>query len=153
MFLELKLPNFPGEIQRGLAAPTPPMPPALSMNSPHFPPVCRGEVRRGEAGPPWVPGVLSTRITRRKKRAAEWQSRFILVALQEGSSRCWGWTELLISWLRGRIRPWGGEWARGGAGSVLFIVWSPYLTVSPASLCRGQMLKNILRKLRLREVR
>lgn len=27
MFLELKLPNLPGEIQRGLAAPIPPMPP------------------------------------------------------------------------------------------------------------------------------
>ena len=88
MFLELKLPNFPGEIQRGLAAPTPPMPPALSMNSPHFPPVCSGEV---SPDIPWSwlllisSGVPSTRITRRKRRAAERQNRLILVALQESS--------------------------------------------------------------------
>ena len=88
MFLELKLPNFPGEIQRGLAAPTPPMPPTLSMNSPHFPPVCRGEV---SPDIPWSWLLLissempSTRITRRKRRAAERQSRFIFVDSQEGS--------------------------------------------------------------------
>ena len=51
-------------------------------------------------------GVLSTRITRRKRRAAERQSRLILVvACRRAPEDAWdGQTELLISWLRGGIR-------------------------------------------------
>ena len=60
--------------------------PTPSKNSPHSPPVYRGEVNLPLS---WVccsyTGVLSTRITRRKRRAAERQSRLIFIALQEGS--------------------------------------------------------------------
>ena len=118
--------------------------PPHSMDFHHFPRTCRGEV---SLDLPWswvwcsYTGVLSTRITRRKRRAAERQSWFILVALQEGSWGCWGRTELLISWLRGGIRQWGGEWGRGGAGSVLFIAKSPskacLLLLSAGAKCPG----------------
>ena len=102
--------------------------PPPSMDSHHFPRICRGEV---SPDLPWswvwcsYTGVLSTRITRRKSRAVERQSWLIFVALQEGSWGCWGWTELLIPWQRGGIRQWWGEWERGGAGSVLFTAKSP----------------------------
>lgn len=53
-----------------------------------FPRSCRGEVRL-DLPSSWIwyifSGVLSTRITRRKRRAVERQSCLILVALQEGS--------------------------------------------------------------------
>ena len=65
---------------------TPALPP--SMDFYHFPRSCRGEVRL-DLPSSWTwcvfSGVLSTRITRRKRRAAERHSRFIFVALQEGS--------------------------------------------------------------------
>ena len=99
-------------------------PPNPSMDSPNFMRPCRGKV---SPDIPWskewcsYTGVPSTRITRRKRRAAERQRQFIFMALQESSWGCWRWTELLISWLRGGIRQWGGEWGRGGAVSVLFI--------------------------------
>ena len=83
------LPNVTGEIQRRLVAVWSKLAPSPSMNFHHFPPVCTGEV---SLDLPWswvwcsYTGVLSTRITRRKRRAAEKQSRLILVvALQEGS--------------------------------------------------------------------
>ena len=54
----------------------------------HCPRSCRREVRL-DLPSSWIwcmfTRVLSTRITRRKRRAAERQSRFIFVALQEGS--------------------------------------------------------------------
>ena len=62
--------------------------PPPSMDFYHFPRSCRGEVRL-DLPSSWIwcifTGVLSTRITRRKRRAAERQSRLILLALQEGS--------------------------------------------------------------------
>ena len=54
----------------------------------HFPRSCRREVRL-DLPSSWIwcifSGVLSTRITRRTRRAAERQNRLILVAFQEGS--------------------------------------------------------------------
>ena len=70
---------------------TPSPPPSMEFH--HFP--RRGEVRL-DLPSCWIwyifSGVLSTRITRRKRRAAERQSHLILVALQEGSWGCWGQT-------------------------------------------------------------
>ena len=89
MSLEFKLPNFPGEIQRGLSAPTPPLLPTPSTDSPHspLPPACRGEVGQDL---PWAwllvspPGVPATRVPRRTRRAAERQRQLMFVASQEG---------------------------------------------------------------------
>ena len=65
---------------------TPVLPPSMEFY--HFPRSCRGEVRL-DLPSSWIwcifSGVLSTRITRRKRRAEERQRRLILVALQEGS--------------------------------------------------------------------
>ena len=70
----------------GSTHPTPALPPSIDFH--HFPPVCRRQVRL-DLPSSWIwcmfTRVLSTRITRRKRRAAERQSRFIFVALQEGS--------------------------------------------------------------------
>ena len=115
--------------------------PTPSKNSPHFPPVYRGEVNL-----PWswvwcsYTGVLSTRITRRKRRAAERQSRFIFMALQEGSWGCWGWTGLLVSWLRGWIRWWGREWNREELGQSCLLC-NAHLTMPLASVCKGSNVK------------
>jgi len=74
-----------GEIQRWLEIPLHTCP---SMDFYHFPRSCRREVRL-DLPSSWIwcifSGVLSTRITRRKRRAEERQRRLILVALQEGS--------------------------------------------------------------------
>ena len=66
------------------------------MDFHHFPRSCRREVRL-DLPSSWIwcifTGMLSTRITRRTRRAAERQSHLILVALQEGSWGCWGQTD------------------------------------------------------------
>ena len=87
MSLELKLPNFPGEIQRGLSAPTPPLLPSPLHGLASSPPACRGEVSQDLPlarllGSP--PGVQATRVPRRTRRATERQSRLMFVASQEG---------------------------------------------------------------------
>ena len=68
-----------------------------SLDFYHFPRSCRGEMRLGLSWS-WVwcvyTRVLPTRITRRKRRAAERQSLLIFMDLQEGSWGCWGWTKL-----------------------------------------------------------
>ena len=86
MFLELKLPNFPGEIQRGLATSiTPLFLPLLALTP--FPLVCRGEVSQDLLWA-WLlvspPGMLARMVPRGKSRTAEKQSLLVFVSLQKG---------------------------------------------------------------------